>query len=54
VLGLLINSAKTNFEAQRDEIRHLTANLILLDTCWSATVRRPGRCAACCATRRRP
>jgi hypothetical protein len=31
VLGLLINSAKTNFDIQRDEIRHLTANLILLD-----------------------
>jgi hypothetical protein len=31
VLGLLINSAKTNFDTQRDEIRHLTANLILLD-----------------------
>jgi hypothetical protein len=31
VLGLLINSAKTNFDTQRDEIRQLTANIILLD-----------------------
>jgi hypothetical protein len=31
VLGLLINSAKTNFDSQRDEIRQLTANVILLD-----------------------
>jgi hypothetical protein len=31
VLGLLINSAKTNFDTQQDEIRQLTANVILLD-----------------------
>jgi hypothetical protein len=31
VLGLLINSAKTNFDSQRDEIRQLTANVTLLD-----------------------
>jgi len=31
VLGLLINSAKTNFDTQRDEIRQMTANVILLD-----------------------
>jgi len=31
VLGLLINSAKTNFDAQRDEIRQLAANIILID-----------------------
>ena len=31
VLGLLINSAKTNFDTQRDEIRQMTANIILLD-----------------------
>src|SRR6185436_3891063 len=31
VLGLLINSAKTSFDTQRDEIRQLTANIILLD-----------------------
>lgn len=31
VLGLLINSAKTNFDTQRDEIRQLAANIILLD-----------------------
>jgi hypothetical protein len=31
VLGLLINSAKTNFDTQRDEIRQLMANIILID-----------------------
>jgi hypothetical protein len=31
VLGLLINSAKTNFDVQRDEIRQMTASIILLD-----------------------
>lgn len=31
VLGLLINSAKTNFDTQRDEVRQLTANIVLLD-----------------------
>jgi hypothetical protein len=31
VLGLLINSAKTNFDTQRDEIRLLAANLVQLD-----------------------
>jgi Protein of unknown function (DUF4239) len=31
VLGLLINSAKTNFDTQQNEIRELTANVILLD-----------------------
>lgn len=31
VLGLLINSANTAFNAQRDEIRQLTANVILID-----------------------
>ncbi|MBS0520539.1 MAG: DUF4239 domain-containing protein [Proteobacteria bacterium] len=31
VLGLLINSAKTSYETQRDEIKQLTANVILLD-----------------------
>src|SRR5499427_291355 len=31
VLGLLINSAKSSFDAQRDEVRQLTANVILLD-----------------------
>jgi hypothetical protein len=31
VLGLLINSAKSTFDVQRDEIRQLTANFILLD-----------------------
>jgi Protein of unknown function (DUF4239) len=31
VLGLLINSAKSNFDTQRDEIRQLTANTTLLD-----------------------
>jgi hypothetical protein len=31
VLGLLINSAKTNFDTQQGEIRQLTANVILLD-----------------------
>jgi hypothetical protein len=31
VLGLLINSAKTNFDTQRDEIRMLAANIVLLD-----------------------
>lgn len=31
VLGLLINSANTTFNAQRDEIRQLTANIILID-----------------------
>ena len=31
VLGLLINSANTAFNAQRDEIRQLTANIILID-----------------------
>lgn len=31
VLGLLTNSAKSNFDAQRDEIRQLTANVALLD-----------------------
>ena len=31
VLGLLINSAKSTFDTQRDEIRELTANAILLD-----------------------
>jgi hypothetical protein len=31
VLGLLINSAKTNFDTQRDEIRQLTANIVLID-----------------------
>src|SRR5215831_20826469 len=31
VLGLLINSANTSFNAQRDEIRQLAANVILID-----------------------
>jgi len=31
VLGLLTNSAKTNFDVQRDEIRQMTANVIKLD-----------------------
>lgn len=31
VLGLLINSAKTTYDAQRDEIRQLATNLTLLD-----------------------
>jgi hypothetical protein len=31
VLGLLINSAKTSFDAQSDQVRQLTANIILLD-----------------------
>ncbi|SKA31086.1 Protein of unknown function [Enhydrobacter aerosaccus] len=31
VLGLLINSAKTTFETQRDEVKQVTANVILLD-----------------------
>ncbi len=31
VLGLLISSASTSFEAQRNEVRQMAANLILLD-----------------------
>jgi hypothetical protein len=31
VLGLLISSANTSFEAQRNEVRQMAANLILLD-----------------------
>src|SRR5215468_903589 len=31
VLGLLINSANTSFNAQRDEIRQFAANVILID-----------------------
>jgi hypothetical protein len=31
VLGLLINSAKTNYDTQRDEIRLMTANIIMID-----------------------
>jgi len=31
VLGLLINSAKTTYDAQRDEIRQLATNITLLD-----------------------
>jgi hypothetical protein len=31
VLGLLVNSAKTSFEVQRDEIRLMTANAISVD-----------------------
>src|SRR5215475_10734256 len=31
VLGLLINSANTSFNGQRDEIRQMTANVILAD-----------------------
>jgi hypothetical protein len=31
VLGLLINSARTNFDAQRDEVRQYAINVILLD-----------------------
>lgn len=31
VLGLLINSANSSFEAQRNEIRQMAANIILLD-----------------------
>ncbi len=31
VLGLLINSAKTNYDTQRDEVRQLTAHFVLLD-----------------------
>jgi hypothetical protein len=31
VLGLLTNSANTNFNVQRDEIRQMTANVIQLD-----------------------
>jgi fluoride ion exporter CrcB/FEX len=31
VLGLLINSANSSYEAQRGEIRQIAANLILLD-----------------------
>jgi hypothetical protein len=31
VLGLLINSAKSNFDAQRDEVRQFVTNVILLD-----------------------
>jgi hypothetical protein len=32
VLGLLITSAKNTYDAQRNEIRQMTANLILLDS----------------------
>ena len=35
VLGLLTNSAKSNFDVQRDEIRHVAANVALLD--WLLT-----------------
>jgi hypothetical protein len=31
VLGLLINSAASSYEAQRHEVRHMAANIILLD-----------------------
>lgn len=31
VLGLLINSAKTAYETQRDEVKQVTANVILFD-----------------------
>lgn len=31
VLGLLVSSAKTTYDAQRDEVRQLTANVIMLD-----------------------
>jgi hypothetical protein len=31
VLGLLVNSANTSFNTQRDEIRQMTANVILID-----------------------
>jgi hypothetical protein len=31
VLGLLITSAKNSYDTQRDEVRHITAKLILLD-----------------------
>ena len=31
VLGLLINSAKTSYDSQRDEIRQMTANFIMID-----------------------
>jgi len=31
VLGLLINSASTSYDAQRNEVRQLAANIILLD-----------------------
>src|SRR5262245_34252816 len=31
VLGLLTNSAKTNFDVQRDEIRQMTASVVQLD-----------------------
>jgi hypothetical protein len=31
VLGLLINSAKNSFDAQRDDVRQLTANIEMLD-----------------------
>src|SRR5215470_11835970 len=31
VLGLLINSAKSNFDAQRDEVRQLATYVIVLD-----------------------
>jgi hypothetical protein len=31
VLGLLINSAKSSFDSQRDEVRQLATNVILLD-----------------------
>ena len=31
VLGLMISSAKTNFDTQRDEVRQLTAKFVMLD-----------------------
>ena len=31
VLGLLINSAKTNYDTQRDEVRQLTAKFVMVD-----------------------
>jgi hypothetical protein len=36
VLGLLINSAKSSYDTQRNQVRQMTANLILLDRLLNA------------------
>jgi hypothetical protein len=54
VLGLLINSGKNSFDAQRDDIRQLTAKIemldYLLDEYGPQARPRARNCARCCPT----
>ena len=43
VLGLLVASAKSSFDTQRNGLAQLSANFILLDRAWPCTAGIEGR-----------